>query len=85
MNEENFNSDEVIEITKAISLLIDEGLGKMNIDQMEEIKLRHKLLVEQQMFWMAQGNYIRFHKDLKEYGNWLCDYIADVERGFWGE
>ena len=49
-------------------------------DQLEIVKARYNILLKQQMFWVAQDNLQRFHYDLKEYGMWLCDYIADVER-----
>ena len=42
-------------------------------------------MLEQSIFWMSQGNYNRFLKDLREYGNWLLDYIAEAEMDFWGE
>jgi hypothetical protein len=84
--ENNFKDNEnIIEITKAISFLLDDGLTNMSVEQLEEIRDRHKLLIEQQVFWMSQDNFFRFYKDLKDYGNWLCDYIADVERDSWGE
>ena len=82
---DEFETNEVIEITKAINLLIDDGLSKMSIEQMEEVRSRHKLMLEQSIFWMSQGNYNRFFKDLREYGNWLLDYIAEAEMDFWGE
>ena len=85
MSPHDFDTNDVVEITKAISLLMDDGLGKMSIEQMEEVKDRHKLMLEQQIFWMSQSNYDRFLKDLREYAYWLCDLIADVEREFWGE
>ncbi len=52
------------------------------IEQLEIVKARHNILLQQQMFWVAQDNLQRFHYDLKEYGIWLCDYIADIERKF---
>ena len=85
MSPHDFDTNDVVEITKAISLLMDDGLGKMSIEQMEEVKDRHKLMLEQQIFWMSQSNYDRFLKDLREYAYWLGDLIADVEREFWGE
>ena len=84
--ENNFeNNNDVIELTKAISLLLDDGLSKMSVNQLEDIRDKHKLLLEQQMFWISQDNFFRFHKDLKEYANWLLDYIAEAEMDSWGE
>ena len=82
---DDFETNDVIEITKAISLLIDDCLDNMSVKGMEEIKSRHELMLKQSIFWTSQGNYDRFLKDLREYANWLCDFIADAEREFWNE
>jgi hypothetical protein len=85
MSEEDFNSDEVERATHAISHLIENRLGNLNIDQMEIIKNRHEILVNQQAFWISQSNSDRFMKDLLEYANWLCDFIGNAEKDFWEE
>ena len=70
----------IADAQKAIAHLIDNCLANFSVEQLEVVKGRHKTLLEQQMFWVAQDNIQRFHYDLKEYGMWLCNYIADVER-----
>lgn len=73
-------NNEISESLKRVSHLIDNCLINFSIEQLEIVKARHNILLQQQMFWVAQDNLQRFHYDLKEYGMWLCDYIADVER-----
>tara|TARA_R110002167_G_C12334013_1_gene620463 strand:+ start:152 stop:409 length:258 start_codon:yes stop_codon:yes gene_type:complete len=85
MSEEDFNSKKIERATVAISHLIENSLGNLNIEQMEIIKNRHKLLLDQQIFWISQSDPNRFAKDLMEYANWLCDFIGDAERDFWAE
>jgi hypothetical protein len=75
----NFDTEEIKQVTKAISLLINDCLGNFNEEQLLEVKSRHRLLIEQQVFWITQNNYNRFFRDLKEYANWLCDFVAEVE------
>lgn len=70
----------ILDAQKAIAHLINNCLSNFSEEQLIEVKNRHEMLIKQQMFWVMQDNTKRFYYDLKEYGNWLCDYIADVER-----
>lgn len=83
MKNKNFDTEEVVRATKAISLLINDCLGGLNKEQLLEVKESHRMLMEQQVFWIFQENYNRFLYELRAYGNWLCDYIADAERKLW--
>lgn len=85
MDEEDFTCQEIEKATHAISHLIENSLGNLNIEQMEEVKSRHELLLSQQIFWISQSNPNRFMKDLVEYANWLCDFIACAEDNFFNE
>ncbi len=76
----NFNSEEIENATSAISLLINDCLGNLNEEQLLEVKESHRMLMEQQIFWIFQKDYDRFLYELRDYGNWLCNYIADAER-----
>ena len=78
------HNKEIVKAQKAISHLIDNCLQNFSVEQLEVVKARHNMLIQQQMFWVTQDNLQRFYYDLKDYGNWLCDYIADVERSNWG-
>jgi len=80
MKNKDFSSEDIIQATEAISILINDCLGNLSKDQLLEIKESHRLLLEQQVFWTIQENYDRFLYELRAYGNWLCDYIADAER-----
>ena len=75
----NFNSEEIENATSAISLLINDCLGNLNEEQLLEVKESHRMLMEQQIFWIFQKDYDRFLYELRDYGNWLCNYIADAE------
>ncbi len=83
MKNKNFDTEEVVRATKAISLLINDCLGDLNKEQLLEVKESHRMLMEQQVFWIFQEDYNRFLYELRAYGNWLCDYIADAERKLW--
>jgi len=83
MENKDFSSEDIIQATEAISILINDCLGNLSEDQLLEIKESHRLLLEQQIFWTIQENYDRFLYELRAYGNWLCDYIADAERKLW--
>jgi len=84
MKNKDFNSEEIVRATNAISLLINDCLGNLNKEQLLEIKESHRILMEQQIFWIFQEDYNRFLYELRDYGNWLCDYIADAERKLLG-
>ena len=76
---------EIEKAQKAVGHLLDDCLHNFSVEQLEVVKERHESLLDQQMFWVKMGNRERFLYDLRDYGMWLCDYIADVEREFWGE
>lgn len=78
-------TNEIKQAQKSIGFLIDNCLQNFSVEQLEKVKERHSMLIEQQMFWIQQDNIERFYYDLKEYGIWLCDFIADVERATWGD
>tara|TARA_B100000085_G_scaffold226779_1_gene212544 strand:- start:450 stop:710 length:261 start_codon:yes stop_codon:yes gene_type:complete len=78
-------TNEIKQAQKSISFLIDNCLQNFSVEQLEKVKDRHSMLIKQQMFWIQQDNIERFYYDLKEYGIWLCDFIADVERSTWGD
>tara|TARA_B100000902_G_scaffold141009_1_gene138913 strand:+ start:3134 stop:3400 length:267 start_codon:yes stop_codon:yes gene_type:complete len=75
----------IADAQKAIAHLINNCLANFSVEQLEVVKARHNILMQQQMFWVMQDNMERFYYDLKEYGVWLCDYIADIERSNGGE
>jgi len=70
---------QISESLKQINHLINNCLDNFSVLQLEEVRSRHEMLMKQQFFWLAQNNSKRFFYDLKDYGIWLCDFIAEVE------
>jgi hypothetical protein len=76
---------EIENAQKRVGHLIENCLSNLSVEQLEVVQERHGILLSQQMFWLSRDNSKRFLYDLKDYGIWLCDYIADAERLFWRE
>ena len=70
---------QISESLRQINHLINNCLDNFSVLQLEEVRSRHEMLMKQQFFWLAQNNSKRFFYDLKDYGIWLCDFIAEVE------
>jgi hypothetical protein len=79
-----FECKEIREAIKNISVLLNDGLENLDAEALEVVKQRHSLLLEQYFFWVLQDNNARCIKDLYEYANWLCDFIAEEELKYWG-
>ena len=62
-----------------ITNLINNGLNNLSVDALEVIKERHRLLIEQQIFWRLRGDKGRCLYDLKDYANWLDNFIKTHE------
>jgi hypothetical protein len=75
---------EIREITGKIHHLIEKCLENMGIEEMEEVQEKMRVLLAQGLFWLKNDNAQRFIYDLREFGMWLCDYIGENERKFWG-
>ena len=76
---------EIQELKEVLTHLVENCLGKMEIKEMEQITSRMKSLMQQGMFWIKEEHPQRFAYDLREFTNWLMEFIADKEREFWGE
>tara|TARA_Y100000310_G_scaffold314965_1_gene364968 strand:+ start:302 stop:568 length:267 start_codon:yes stop_codon:yes gene_type:complete len=85
MNEENFDNEEIVILTRNLNHLVENCLSNFDVEQMEVVQGRMKDLMEQSLFWMEKNNSKRFAYDLRDFLNWLCDYIGEVEKSFWGE
>ena len=77
--------DEIQELKHTLTHLLENCLDNMEIKEMETISSRMKDLMSQGMFWLKQENAKRFVYDLREFTNWLAEFIADKEREFWNE
>ena len=45
------------------------------VSKLEEISERHGMLLQQQMFWVANNNTKRFLYDLQEFSDWLFKFL----------
>lgn len=72
-------SDQITKATMAISHLMDNCLDDLSVEELEEVKLRHRELLNYQIFWTMQSNWDRFLYELRLYANWLLNFIAESE------
>jgi hypothetical protein len=76
---------EIQELKDKLTHLLENCLGNMAIKDMEQISSRMKVLMKQGIFWIKAENPQRFAYDMREFVNWLIEFIADKEREFWNE
>ena len=76
---------EIEDLKEKLSHLVENCLGTMEAKDMAQISSRMKGLLQQGMFWLKAENPQRFAYDLREFTNWLMEFIADKEREFWNE
>ena len=76
---------EALKIANNITYLVENCTQNFTKENKENLEETFKLTIEQFKFWEKQGNIDRQIYDLRNFGIWLCDYISDVERNFWGE
>ena len=70
---------------ESVTHLVNNCLKNLNQSELELVQYRMKDFLEQAHFWLERENRKRFLYDLNTFGNWLCDFIADHEKKFWGE
>ena len=70
------DKDNRIEKTmQAINLMYENIGDEMSKSQLEEIRDRHQILIEQSAFWLDQDNKERYLYDLKDFATWLFKYL----------
>tara|TARA_Y100001938_G_C7868853_1_gene319275 strand:- start:74 stop:352 length:279 start_codon:yes stop_codon:yes gene_type:complete len=74
----NFNTEEASSYLFKIEHLIDNCLGDFSVQELEDVRSRHDLLIEQKSFWVDQNNYFRYIYDLNDHFHWLVEYIVFV-------
>jgi hypothetical protein len=84
-NKENQQIQEIINITKNINHLLDNCTHNFNQSHLIELSKRFELVLAQCKFWEETGNNARQVYDLRNFGMWLCDKIAQAEDEFWGK
>jgi hypothetical protein len=60
---------------EAINLMYETFTEDLPISKLEEISERHGMLLQQQMFWVANNNTKRFLYDLQEFSDWLFNFL----------
>ena len=73
-----FEIQEVQAGGKIISHFIDNCMKDFDISDLEEVRNRHGLYLEQYVFWLKQNNTKRLMLDTREFAQWLCQKIADI-------
>jgi hypothetical protein len=61
---------------EAINLMYETCTEDLPISKLEEISERHGMLLQQQMFWVANNNTKRFLYDLQEFSTWLYKFLG---------
>jgi hypothetical protein len=60
---------------EAINLMYETCTEDLPVSKLEEISERHGMLLQQQMFWVANNNKKRFLYDLQEFSDWLFNFL----------
>lgn len=61
---------------EAINLMYETFTEDLPVSKLEEISERHGMLLQQQIFWVAQNNTKRFLYDLQEFSDWLYKFLG---------
>ncbi len=67
---------------QAIDLMYENIGDELSVEQLEKVQFRHQLLIDQAQFWLTQDNQDRFLYDLKDFGNWLLNYLGWEDESF---
>jgi hypothetical protein len=72
---EEDHDEEIDRKLEAINLMYETCTEDLSVYRLEEISERHGMLLQQQMFWVANNNTKRFLYDLREFSDWLYKYL----------
>ena len=72
---EEDHNEEIDRKLEAINLMYETCTEDLSVSRFEEISERHGMLLQQQMFWVANNNTKRFLYDLREFSDWLYKYL----------
>ena len=67
-------NEEIIKLTKNLTDVIDFSIDNLDEKALTEIRNKMTDLINQEMFWIKEGNEERYHYELKKFLTWLCDY-----------
>tara|TARA_B100001939_G_C16630000_1_gene483038 strand:+ start:131 stop:388 length:258 start_codon:yes stop_codon:yes gene_type:complete len=77
------DDEEINKLVNNVSHLVDNCLKKLEPKDLIIVQKRMKSFLNNALFWMSKDNRERFYYDLKDFANWLCDFIAEKERQSW--
>jgi len=72
---EEDHNEEIDRKLEAINLMYETCTEDLSVSRLEETPERHGMLLQQQMFWVANNNTKRFLYDLREFSDWLYKYL----------
>ena len=72
---EEDHDEEIDRKLEAINLMYETCTEDLSVSKLEEISERHGMLLQQQMYWVANNNTKRFLYDLREFSDWLYKYL----------
>ena len=72
---EEDHNEEIDRKLEAINLMYETCTEDLSVSRLEEISERHGMLLQQQMFWVANNNTKRFLYDLQEFSDWLFKFL----------
>lgn len=82
MFDEDYQDLKIEKTMQAINLMYDNLGDEMTIEDLENIQSRHETLIEQSIFWLAQDNKERYIYDLKDFANWLFNFLGWEDEDF---
>ena len=65
---------EILKLTKQLTDVIEFSIDNLDEKALTEIRNKMTGLIEQEAFWIKEGNEERYHYELKMFLTWLCDY-----------
>ena len=79
------NNEDTSRLHEILDHLLDNCCGDLSTEELEIVKARYEIVCESGAFWVHQNNTARLAYDLRDFGMWLCDFIADRARENWDE
>ena len=82
---EDWGDKEINDLIKNINSVMENGLINLDKEGLEEIHKHIEIIIKQGIFWLKQENPQRYIYDLRNFLLWMCDFIEEKDREFWGE
>jgi len=79
------NNEDTNRLHQILDHLLDNCCDDLSTEELDIIKDRYEIVCESGAFWVHQNNTARLAYDLRDFGMWLCDFIADRVKENWDE